>query len=77
VLTFNFLVALLSVELSNYDFSFGKLGSAIWDNQDIVLHDTAFPFLATALIILIFGPGWISVDGVVRRWRGGGGAQRP
>jgi putative oxidoreductase len=66
VLTFNFIIAMLTVQLSNYDSSFHKLGAQIWKDQSPILGDTAFPFLATALIVLIFGPGWLSIDGLIR-----------
>jgi putative oxidoreductase len=70
VLTGNFIVALLTVELSNYDFSWKELGAQIWKDQSPILGDTAFPFLATAIIILLFGPGWLSVDGLIKLIRG-------
>ena len=66
ILTFNFVVAMLTVQLSNFNSSFAKLGSQIWKDQSPILGDTAFPFLATAIIVLIFGPGWLSIDGVIR-----------
>src|SRR5580658_4942309 len=64
ILAGNFFVAMLTVELSNYDFSMKELGNAIWNNQNIVLNDTAFPFFATVVIVLLFGPGLFSVDGI-------------
>ncbi len=70
VLTGNFLVAILSVELSNYDFSMKELFQNIWNNQNIVLNDTAFPFFATAVIVLLFGAGVFSIDGLICRLRG-------
>jgi putative oxidoreductase len=60
----NFLVAMLSVELSNNGSTFSSLAKAIWNDQTIVLDDTAFPFFATAVIVLLFGPGIFSVDGI-------------
>ena len=66
VLTFNFLVAMLSVQLGNYDSSFKELAHQIWADQSPILGDTAFPFLATALVVLIFGPGWLSIDGLIK-----------
>jgi uncharacterized membrane protein YphA (DoxX/SURF4 family) len=66
-LTGNFIVAMLSVQLSNYNFSWHDLGAAIWKDQSPILGDTAFPFLATAIIILLFGPGVISADWILRR----------
>jgi putative oxidoreductase len=66
VLTGNFIVAMLTVQLSNYDSSFKELGAAIWKDQSPILGDTAFPFLATALIILLFGPGCLSIDGIIK-----------
>jgi putative oxidoreductase len=62
----NFVVALLTVELSNYDFSFRELGAQIWKDQSPILGDTAFPFLAAAIVVLIFGPGWLSIDGLIK-----------
>jgi putative oxidoreductase len=65
-LTFNFLVAMLTVQLSNYNSSFKELAHQIWADQSPILGDTAFPFLATALVVLIFGPGWLSFDGLIK-----------
>jgi len=62
VLTLNFLVAMFTVEYKNYSFSLRQLAAQIWANQNPILGDTAFPFLATSLVILLFGPGWLSVD---------------
>jgi uncharacterized membrane protein YphA (DoxX/SURF4 family) len=70
VLTINFIVAMLTVQLSNYDSSFRELGSAIWNyDQRPILKDTAFPYLATALIVLFFGAGYLSIDGIIRAVR--------
>jgi putative oxidoreductase len=63
-LVINFFVAMIQTDLA-YPESTQKLHH-LWDNQDIILKDTAFPFFATALIILIFGPGWLSVDGIIK-----------
>jgi putative oxidoreductase len=65
----NFLVAILTVELSNADFSMHGLLSKIWNDQSVIFSDTAFPFFATAVIVLIFGPGWYSIDGLIRYLR--------
>jgi len=70
VLAVDFFVAIFSVQLSNNDFSLREVLSGIWDNQDSILKDDAFPFLITALIVLFFGPGWFSIDGIIRRLRG-------
>jgi putative oxidoreductase len=69
VLTGNFIVAMLTVQLSNYDSSFKELGAAIWKDQSPILGDTAFPFLATAIIVLLFGPGVFSIDGMIKKLR--------
>ena len=66
VLTFNFLVAMLTVQLGNFDSSFKELGHQIWVDQSPILGDTAFPFLAAAIVVLIFGPGWLSFDGLIK-----------
>jgi len=62
----NFFVAILTVELSNFGVSMHDLLHKIWNDQSPILNDTAFPFFATALIVLLFGPGWYSVDGLIR-----------
>jgi putative oxidoreductase len=67
-LVINFLVAMIQTDLA-YPGSKEKLRH-LWDNQDIILKDTAFPFFATALIILIFGPGFLSIDGIIKAARG-------
>jgi putative oxidoreductase len=69
VLAFNFLVAMLTVQLSNYDFSFKELVHQIWADQSPILGDTAFPYLATALLVLVFGPGYLSTDGLIKSLR--------
>ena len=65
--TFNFVIAILSVHLQDAHHSLGELMGKIWDNQDIVLKDDAFPFMFVGLMVLIFGPGVFSVDYVLRR----------
>jgi putative oxidoreductase len=63
--TFNFLIAILSVNLS--DPKYREMLKNILHNQDVVLKDDAFPFLFVGILILIFGPGLISIDGLVKR----------
>jgi putative oxidoreductase len=70
LLTGNFVVAMLTVQLSNYHSSWKELGAQIWSDQSPILGDTAFPFLATAIIILLFGPGLFSIDGIIKMARG-------
>ncbi|HUB25192.1 MAG TPA: DoxX family protein [Tepidisphaeraceae bacterium] len=64
--TFNFLIAIVSVHLQDAHNSLGELFGKIWDNQDIVLKDDAFPFMFAGLMILIFGPGLFSADGLLK-----------
>jgi len=66
-LIFNFFVAMVQTDLA-YPGSREKLFH-LWDDQTIILQDTAFPFFVTAVLILVFGPGWFSVDGVLRFFR--------
>jgi putative oxidoreductase len=66
ILAFNFVVAMLTVELSNFDSSFSELGHKIWQDQSPILGDTAFPFLVTSILVLIFGPGHFSLDGLIK-----------
>src|ERR1700730_9402900 len=64
-LTVNFIVAFLAVNLS--DEHYRQLLHNFWDNQDVLLKDTAFPFLVTSIIVLLFGPGLFSIDAIIRR----------
>jgi putative oxidoreductase len=63
--SFSFLIAILSVNLS--DPKYREALKNIIHNQDIVLKDDAFPFLFVGLLLLVFGPGLLSVDGVIKR----------
>jgi uncharacterized membrane protein YphA (DoxX/SURF4 family) len=44
VMAFNFLVAILSVELSNYGFSWRRLDAAIWNHQTPICRTQPSPF---------------------------------
>jgi len=57
-LIINFCVAYLAA-------SRDALKHILTDPNDVA-GDTAFPFLAASLIILAFGPGWISLDGLIK-----------
>jgi putative oxidoreductase len=63
----NFIVAFLAVNLS--DPHYHQLLRNFWNNQDVLLKDDAFPFLMTAILILVFGPGCLSIDGLLKHLR--------
>jgi len=63
--SFNFLIAIVSVDLA--DPKFRDMLFHIWRNQDFVLKDDAFPFLCAGILVLIFGPGKLSLDHLVLR----------
>lgn len=63
---FNFLIAMVSVDLADPTLR-DKLFH-IWRDQDFVLKDDAFPFFFVGLMVLIFGPGKLSLDYLVRRF---------
>ncbi len=63
-LTANFVVAFLAPNLA--DPRYHELLRHFWDNQDVLLKDSAFPFLAAAILVLVFGPGFLSVDGIIK-----------
>jgi putative oxidoreductase len=73
--TGNFIVALLSVNLA--DPKYREMLKNILDNQDVVLKDDAFPFLFVGIIVLIFGPGKISLDALLKRLMCQKGASPP
>lgn len=61
-LVINFIVAYLTTEQKGLRELLG------FDTGDFTA-DAAFPFLATALVVLIFGPGALSLDYLVCLWR--------
>ncbi len=54
---------------------FGALSSIFSDPDKFVKADP-FPYLLTALIVLVFGPGQYSVDALLKRWVVGTGFVR-
>jgi putative oxidoreductase len=61
-LTINFIVAYITTEQDG-------LKDLLSFDTDKFCADTAFPYLATAVVVLIFGPGVFSVDYLIARWR--------
>jgi putative oxidoreductase len=61
-LTINFIVAFITTEQK------GIQELLSFDTDDFCA-DTAFPYLATALVVLIFGPGALSLDYLLCKWR--------
>ena len=61
-LTINFIVAYITTEQKGISELLG------FDSSDFCA-DTAFPYLATAVVVLFFGPGAYSVDYLIARWR--------
>jgi len=61
-LTINFIVAYLTTEQKGLHELLG------FDTGDFT-SDAAFPFLATAVVVLIFGPGALSLDYLICLWR--------
>ncbi|MDP9173786.1 MAG: DoxX family protein [Planctomycetota bacterium] len=64
-LMFNFIVAILAVNLAEPRYR--EMLKHLWDNQAVVIKDDAFPFLATAVLILFMGPGHYSIDWLIHR----------
>jgi putative oxidoreductase len=61
-LIINFIVAYITTEQDG-------LKDLLSFDTDKFCADTAFPYLATAVVVLIFGPGALSVDYLIARWR--------
>jgi putative oxidoreductase len=61
-LLINFIVAYITTEQDG-------LKDLLSFDTDKFSADTAFPYLATALVVLIFGPGVFSLDYLISRWR--------
>jgi putative oxidoreductase len=62
-LTINFIVAFLTTEQKGIHELLSSFTS------DDFCADTAFPYLATSMVVLVFGPGAYSIDYLVARWR--------
>ncbi len=61
-LTINFIVAYITTEQDG-------LKDLLNFDTDKFSGDTAFPYLATAVVVLIFGPGAYSIDYLIARWK--------
>jgi len=61
-LTINFIVAYVTTEQDG-------LKDILSFDTDKFCADTAFPYLATVVVVLIFGPGAYSVDYLLACWR--------
>jgi len=61
-LIINFIVAYITTEQEG-------LKDLLSFDTDKFCVDTAFPYLATAVVVLIFGPGAFSVDYLIAHWR--------
>jgi len=61
-LVINFIVAYITTEQEG-------LKDLLSFDTDKFCADTAFPYLATAGVVLIFGPGVFSLDYLIARWR--------
>jgi len=62
-LIINFIVAYITTEQEG-------LKNLLKFDTDAFTSDAAFLFLATAVIVLAFGPGVFSLDYLIARWRG-------
>jgi len=62
-LIINFIVAYITTEQEG-------LRDLLSFDTDKFCADTAFPYLATAVVVLVFGPGVFSLDYLFARWRG-------
>ena len=62
-LVINFIVAYITTEQD------GLKDLLIFDTGKFTA-DAAFPFLAVAVVVLAFGPGALSLDYLISRWRG-------
>jgi putative oxidoreductase len=56
----------ISMTVAYLTADFDAIGSIFSDPDKFVKADP-FPFLLTALIVLVFGPGWFSIDALLKR----------
>jgi len=61
-LLINFIVAYITTEQKG-------IGELLGFDSGDFCADTAFPYLATALVVLLFGPGALSLDYLICLWR--------
>ncbi len=65
--TFNFIIAIVSLDL-HYP-KYRDMLIHFWRDQTFIFVDTAFPFLCAGILVMVFGPGLFSVDGIVAHFR--------
>lgn len=63
-------VALAGTMLVAYVTAHGDQLGGLFTDPDAFVSAPPFLFLLASLIVLLFGPGLISADGLIARWRG-------
>jgi putative oxidoreductase len=61
-------IPLIGTMLVAYATAHADVVHALWSNPNLVVKAPPFLYLLTALLVLCFGPGRISIDGLVKWW---------
>jgi putative oxidoreductase len=67
-LLFNFIVAYVTASHAKLVKAFAASSPDRLGGLEKLIDDDAFPFLCLSLIMIAFGPGWISIDGLLKRF---------
>jgi putative oxidoreductase len=61
-------VPLIGTMFVAYATAHAEVVHALWSNPNLFVKAPPFPYLLTALLVLCFGPGLISIDGLIKGW---------
>jgi putative oxidoreductase len=63
-------IPLIGTMLVAYATAHKEVVQALWSNPNLFVKAPPFLYLLTALLVLCFGPGTISIDGLIKYWFG-------
>jgi putative oxidoreductase len=61
-------IPLIGTMLVAYATAHTEVVRALWTNPNLFVKAPPFPYLLTALLVLLFGPGRLSIDGLIKWW---------
>ena len=61
-------IPLIGTMLVAYATAHAEVVHALWSNPNLFVKAPPFLYLLTALLVLLFGPGRLSLDGLIKWW---------